>query len=154
MVLTQSSWLRYTKLVFCHPEKCVHSLVSATETIHLTQCLVWLTTSSEFLREDSWTKSLILCKIKSTSTLYKILSPLLCFVQPCILCKTVRDENHLFTSLATPFSVLLKLSHAAGIKEFWQLSLGNNLLLSSNSSMYLFCQTLVYRDKCRITYKN
>lgn len=69
MVLTQASWLRYTKLVFCHPERCVDSLVSATESTHLTPCLAWCTISSDFLHEDGPAKSLILCKIKSTGAL-------------------------------------------------------------------------------------
>lgn len=54
MVITQVSWLRYTKSVSCHPEKCVHSPVLGTEISHkhLTPCLAWFTISSEFLSED------------------------------------------------------------------------------------------------------
>lgn len=73
MVLTQTSWLRYTKLVFCHPENCVHSLVLATESIHLTLCLAWFTISGEFLHEDGPAKSLIMSKISLQASCLSLL---------------------------------------------------------------------------------
>lgn len=76
MVLTQASLLRYTKLVFCHPENCAHSLVSTTESIYLTLCLTWFAVGREFLHERGPLKCLIPCKIKSTGTLWLILSTL------------------------------------------------------------------------------